>query len=117
LIRSRNRMHIKTVSDHDDDTFNPIFVSNKVIKEVKDIVSTYLPGLDDAEMVIRNEHSMETDCEESVSGKTAHEESEDVDRVVVTFTKKVVSARNIHRHYARATLDKNGKLVKLAVSR
>ena len=38
-------------------------------------------------------------------------------RLVVTISKKVQSAEHVHRHFARATLDTQGKVVKLAVSR
>lgn len=83
-------------------------VSEHVIKEVKEAVSTCLPGADMADVNINEEIG-----EKMASGTR---KQKGTDRYVVTLSKHIPYSRTVHRHYARATVQ-NGKIVKLAVSR
>jgi len=89
-------------------------------ERVRAIVSQYLPGMADAECHVRAQHA---GCAEGdhqcptqqlgvklMAGAVA-------ETTVVTFSKQVQDGARRHPHYARLTLDRGGKVLKLAVSR
>lgn len=84
-------------------------VSERVIRQVKDAVASYLPGAEMAEVKIN---------EEVAANKAAKGGGVPLysDRYVVMLSKQIPYSRTVHRHYARATVQ-NGKIVKLVVSR
>jgi hypothetical protein len=89
-------------------------VTDQVMAEVKAAVSGCLPGIETAEVRIHEElGSMPA---EMMKGGRVSKMVKNESRYVVTFSKSVPNARQVHRHYARATIE-NGKMVKLAVSR
>lgn len=112
---------VTTVCDRSASTTD---IPSDTVNHVKHIVKRYLPGMEDAEMVMTTEvercsgkgHQCPTaQLEPSPQAKTVPE------RKVVTLSKEYEIPQNgsktIHRHYARVTFDKGGKMVKLAVSR
>jgi hypothetical protein len=88
-----------------------------VVKQVKGIVKEYLPGMNDAKIILSHEH---TECTghncptHQIGAKGVHRHPS---RSVVTLSKHIEQGSNKHPHYARITLNKDGKMVKLAVSR
>ena len=74
------------------------------------MVREYLPGIEYAEVRI-NQQKVRQDKSAPASGATYP------DRVVVSFSKQISLAEQTHKQFARVTLDKQGKIVKLAVSR
>lgn len=122
LPRTRTHFEVKTVSDKPEEGAERISIPKEVIRQVKTAVEPYLPGLDDAKIIVGQEHFIGDGDQEvsskqgtAVKGKKNTEAEEG--RVVVTISKEVLSLDRLHRHYARATLDNNGKVVKLAISR
>ncbi len=110
---------IKVVCDRAE-TDLPAPVPAEVMAHVKHVVAQYLPGMADATVALAHEKSECHDgghtCPTSQFGaksRPAHAPS----RQVVTLSKRVEQAAHVHRHYARLTLDAQGKLVKLVVSR
>ena len=112
---------MKTVCDRQADPVAPVQVSQAVLKEVKAIVEAYLPGLDEAEFQVNEYYEVR-------EGSTNPTAKGDGDRktisegptragVVVTVTKSFQVAKRTMHQYARVTLNENGKMVKLAVSR
>ena len=88
-------------------------VSAKVIEDVKSVVASCLPGMENAEVRIREElGSAAYATKNGPSPKSASGES----RYVVTMSKSVTNAKSVHRHYVRATVD-HGKVIKVVVSR
>jgi hypothetical protein len=91
---------------------------------VKHVVKRYLPGMEDADMILSTEKNICNgdghQCATAQFGKKVHSEHIN-QRHVVTLSKKLSVSQNngdiVHRHYARVTFDKSGKMVKLAVSR
>jgi hypothetical protein len=119
----RLRVHpvVKTVCDRSGNCIEKTTVSKNVIREVRSIVEQYLPGLDDAKISINHEHR---DCDGKTHvcptaqlGKEVKTKRSSGGRTLVTFSKEVKSVKYTHKHYARATLSEDGKLVKLAISR
>jgi tetratricopeptide (TPR) repeat protein len=109
LLRLKERQVMKTVVDGQElDAQQALSSPTQVMKEIKMILEPYLPGLDDVEV-----HMLEQRMR--VNGKDAKNVSEE--NIVVTVSKEVHMSHHIHRHYARVTLNKQGKMVKLAISR
>lgn len=119
--------HLKTVCDrsHEQGASEP--VPEDIQEFVKSVVSQYLPGMADAHLTMSMEHM---DCEANHpichSGGSSSQKSQEgpgsrqgfqLARKVITLSKEVPNTAHIHHHYARLTLDAQGKLVKLVVSR
>lgn len=118
------------------DSLSPI--PAETLAEVKHIVQQYLPGMQDAQVRLTHEHANcpggNHTCPTSQLGRTSRAPRQPA-RSVVTLSKQIIhakktaphdpesdseagaAARHIHWHYARLTLDQEGKIVKLAVSR
>ncbi|MEW6718795.1 MAG: hypothetical protein AB1345_15010 [Chloroflexota bacterium] len=115
----RTPLEVKTVCDRTNRGTKGV-VSKKVLTQVKNIVEHYLPGAQDAEVTISEEHvecqGRGHTCPTSQMGHQAYP-GHTPNRKVITLHTKVTQAKTVHRHYARVTVDKQGKIVKLAVSR
>jgi len=87
---------------------------------VKSIVSQYLPGLADASTRVHAQHygcdGRDHACLAAHLGVKAASPA-GRDTVVVTLTKQAGGSGQKHIHFARLTLDADGKVLKLAVSR
>lgn len=104
---------VKTISDTPVLDQQTEKVAPKMIAQAKNLVKEYLPGIEYAEVRVRNQQ-----INGSVSGKFSKTSSQNASgRVVVSFSKQVTQAEKIHRQFARVTLDKEGKMIKLVVSR
>lgn len=98
----------------------------KTLEQVKLIVEQYLPGMSDAKVKFSRTHTTNSGTGSSSNGSYNTSKSKMgsvVGRNVVTLSKHVKKSSSqdnegcIHHHYARLTVDENGKLLKLAVSR
>jgi hypothetical protein len=111
---------VKIVCDRPDTPGTSEPISTDVIAHIKNIVSQYLPGMQGAQLVLSHEHN-DCDCKghncptSQLGQKTRPEH--DPQRSVVTLSKSIKQAHHTHQRYARLTLDKQGKIVKIAVSR
>lgn len=89
-------------------------------ERIRAIVSQYLPGMADAECHVRAQHAGCSDanhqCPTQQIGLKALE-GPGAGTTVVTFSKQITDGARRHPHYARLTLDRGGKVLKLAVSR
>jgi hypothetical protein len=120
-ISRQTPAQVKTVCDRSNLTTD---IPSATLMHVKHVVKRYLPGMEDAEMILSTEKGTcsgdDHQCATAQFGKKVHSENLG-QRHVVTLSKKFEvpksSGKTVHRHYARVTFDKNGKLVKLAVSR
>lgn len=90
------------------------------MEKIDSIVSKYLPGMKSAVCTIHHQHVV---CQESdhfcpTQKFSTHSKSPQQNgTMVVTLSKQIISEDRRHPHYARLTLDKHGKVLKLAVSR
>jgi hypothetical protein len=119
---------IKTICDRTLTPNQPEVIPEDVMLHVKRIVHQYLPGMENADLCLSHEHAgcccKGHTCPTGQLGSKTHPE-EAPDRSVITLSKSVSvehgigkeRAKHIHKTYARLTLDKEGKVVKLAVSR
>lgn len=120
FARSKEKVSVLTVSDNGDQSHVEKVVPVEILREVKEVVEDYLPGLSDAEIQVRRQEvpmviSSQGERFPDPAAKVQSEQSEE--QVLVTMKKQVTVAHHVHHHFARVTLDPNGKMVKLAVSR
>ena len=107
---------VKTISDSSLPEKVAEGADPKMIAQAKNLVKAYLPGIEYAEVRIRNQQV--PGWELQMSGKRKNRAKTEMNgQVVVSFSKQVTLREKIHKQYARVTLDKTGKMVKLAVSR
>ncbi len=95
-------------------------ISPEKIRKVKDLVESYLPGINQVHVVVSKQVLANGDKVRDgadIQQKEKQMSKSGTGRTVITISKQVKSFNNIHHHYARATLDKTGKMIKLAVSR
>ncbi len=102
---------IKTVSDREAIGTKEM-ISDEIINQVKAAVDEYLPGLHDAEMNIRFRQGITLD-----NGSKKRQPKVTPQSTIVTMSKRIEAACYCHTHYARMTLDRQGKVVKLSMSR
>ncbi len=79
----------------------------QTLAEVKSVVAQYLPGMEDAEVRAARARVLPVGAKATGGGRST----------VVTLSKVIHGKRYAHPHYARATLDGQGKVIKLAISR
>ena len=121
VTRSLEQPEVTLVCDLNEERLDSgLHVSDEVLAQVKDIVEPYLPGIDKAQVRICQQQAAcegeEHRCTVSELGQKVHH-LEKSDNVVVTISKEVQMAEHSHKHFARITLDAQGKMVKMAVSR
>ena len=111
---------VKTVCDRSEKTSNPEPIPDEVMIHVKQVVAQYLPGMQGAQVMLSREH-LECDCDghDCPTAQLGQKSRPDAppERRVVTLSKSIPFEKKFHPTYARLTLDKQGKVVKLAVSR
>lgn len=95
-------------------------VSADTLEYVKHVVKQYLPGMQDAQysfnqMHMRCEGGNHTCPTSQFNNKARPQKS--IERNVITLRKQVTGSKLVHNHYARLTLNKQGKIIKMAVSR
>jgi hypothetical protein len=116
---NREKVHVmaKTVSDVMDEESTPVQIPQDVLNRTKDMVKEYLPGIDFAHIQVSRQVLHAASNQHVVPGVHSGRTSKQTNRTVVTFSKQVDTADQSHHQYARVTLDPQGKVVKLAVSR
>ena len=111
VIRLKKNPNVKTISEKPVEIGEDSPLSFKVLDDVKGRLSSYLPGIETAEIRITSQDS-------GVAGMKAGAKGSDYNHCyVVTLSKQVPFAKSIHRHFARATVSTDGRVIKLAVSR
>jgi hypothetical protein len=113
LLRARAHPVVKTISDRDGEDLAPQPVPEPVLKQVKQIVAEYLPGLENGEVTLCQQEIGANGRADKPCSKNATPEN---DRMVVTVHKEVQMGMRVHHQVARVTLAR-GKMVKLAMTR
>jgi len=95
-------------------------VPPEVVRYVKHVVAQYLPGMEDANFHFSREHARCSGSGHQCPTGQLHAKAKpgrQPNRSLVTLSKHVEDDNCVHSHYARLTLDDEGRLVKLVVSR
>ncbi|RME08248.1 MAG: hypothetical protein D6803_01700 [Anaerolineae bacterium] len=109
---------VKTVCDLNTHPDEGEPIPDEILETVRQAVAHYLPGMEKARITLCREH---LDCEghSCPSGQLGAKTRPDSPprRKVVVLSQKRHDAYRVHPTFARLTLDEEGKVVKLAVSR
>ena len=93
----------------------------EMVEQIKAAVARYLPGMQDSHMSVARSHAdcQGTDhtCPTAQLSKHGKSRPAAPATTVVTLSKTVRSSARLHSHYARVTLDAQGTVIKVAVSR
>ncbi|GAP06635.1 peptidase family C25 [Anaerolinea thermolimosa] len=111
-LRLKKHPKITVVNEKPVESGEPGPLSFKVLEDVKQKLAGYLPGIDTAEIHIAAQSGSDAPALSKGSKGIPHGKC-----YVVTVSKQVPWAKTVHRHYARATVAADGKVIKLAVSR
>jgi len=107
LREERPPVTIHTINDSNTTQAHTRPIPPTVMAQVKHVVAHYLPGMSDADARLSRERLA------SPAGAKSHTSGHQV----ITLRKSLDQESLQHWQYARLTLDRSGKLVKLAVSR
>jgi hypothetical protein len=97
-------------------------VTPELVAQIKGVVAQYLPGMNDAALRVTHTHAQcpggDHQCPTAQLGKLGKNKAAATPHTtVVTLSKTFRVLSRAHPHYARVTLDAQGTVVKLAVSR
>lgn len=113
---------VKTVCDLDGEIDIDAGLSKKEKEYIRHVVARYLPGMQDASVDVRSQQATCQQCDKNCP--TSHLRSKHVlpaeppnGRRLVILSKTIAGSHQLHTQIARMTLDPDGKLVKLVVSR
>ena len=118
IPRDGHEIDIKAVSDQDGALTKTPRISKEVSANLNEMLNSYLPSIDSASMKVR-EHKIRINKVIHADGaKTGSQTvSEYAVRTQVMYSQKTKVARHTHEQFARVTLDEDGKVIKLAISR
>lgn len=122
---------VKVACEHGEDNSGPIVITAETFSYVRNLVAQYLPGMRDASLKIKKERmACETTCkhclgaQSSTIGAKSMSTRKDIEaaeqspkRQVVILSKQISGSDHVHSQIARMTLDEQGKMVRLVVSR
>jgi hypothetical protein len=123
---------VVTVCDRQEESVASHPIPAEVVTSVRQVVAQYLPGMSDAKLALADEREVcqgishtcptsqlsakgtgvKTKAAVAKNGKVAKHAHR-----LVTLCKQTSDAQGVHQEYARLTLDAQGNLVKLVVSR
>ena len=115
-LRSRDLIKINTISDKNGKERKEPRLSGEILNNVKNILKEYLPGIENAEVNIRHHQIPQTHIS-SEYGSISKLSNISPNRVMISYYRPIIFQKFTHYQYARVTLDDQGKMIKLVVSR
>ena len=116
--RNGSGVEVKAVSDQDGTLAKSSRIPQDVSANLNEVLKSYLPGLDNASMKVREHKIRVSKIINSPSGrKTSELEETLTQRTQIMYSQKTKVSHHTHEQFARVTLDEGGKVIKLAVSR
>ncbi len=91
-----------------------------MLSKVRSIVACYLPGMSDAQCRIHSQRHTCNGKDHLCPTYQLHmnkSPNNGYETLVVTLTKHITAGPHRHPYFARLTLDQEGKILKLAISR
>jgi hypothetical protein len=107
---------IKTICDIEGQVNQKPEINEETLNMVKSTLKPYLPGIDQAIVKI-NRMQIGVDRDFRGHGATDLQLKTIKDKYVMTLQNAVVLNKSKYIHIARVTVDKNGKMIKMAISR
>ena len=118
LIREDEKIieSYQIVRDQDLDAVAVPKVSSEVLMNIKEVVKEYLPGIENADLDIREKQMKVINKVRDAKGAVSMQ-SQNVGRVFLTYKKSFQVRNKTLRQYTRITLDDHGKMIKFSVSK
>ena len=124
-IRPKSQPDVMTMCDCENLEPVKLEISKEKLLEVKGIVEQYLPGFSEASVHVSQQQLFITTQATSDKKKQAQNQAvrqygkkvNGKEQMVLTFHKEILSTHKVHHHYARAKVNEQGKIIKLAISR
>jgi hypothetical protein len=119
VLRTRETPQLKTVQEQADEIM-PNTLPLETIETVKEAVAKYLPGMTDARMRLSHifPESPEQPAKSADPKPTPKRYSSDsLSRQIITLHKQIQSKSITHEIIARFTIDDQGDIIKMTVSR
>ena len=91
-------------------------ISADILSNVKEVVKEYLPGIEGADLSIREKQMKILHAVKNAKGAVTIQDQLS-NRVFLTYTKSFPVRNNQIKQYTRVTLDDHGKMIKLSVSK
>jgi hypothetical protein len=111
---------IITICDRVDDPGTSEPIPKEYLVNVKKVVEQYLPGMLNATLSMSHNHSKCSSPGHNCPTSQIGNHSKGVPfppRHVITLSKQIQQSQRLHESYARLTIDDDGKILKVAVSR
>ncbi len=105
------------VNDNDGILGTQDFSQQSLTKDIKEVLDSYLPGLETAKMRVRKQ---KVKLEKMLDGNNSLKigSNLDVKNITQIMYEKTISVNKLdHLQFARVTIDEAGKVIKLAISR
>jgi len=114
---TNNEIH--TFTDQDGIKVSASKVSSKLTEDITEMLQSYIPGLENAEIKVKKHKINIQKTLNAGSGRSGkiNTNLEIKQLTQVLYKKSIFSEKRRHTQYARVTMDENGKILKLAVSR
>ncbi len=106
----------QVVRDQDLDAVAVPKVSTEVLMNIKEVVKEYLPGIESADLDIREKQMKVMNKVHDAKGAITMQ-SQTAGRVFLTYKKSFQVNKKTLRQYTRITLDDRGKMIKFSVSK
>jgi hypothetical protein len=117
LAREKDHPQVKTVVDQAYDNTKSTSVSAAAIAKAKESVKEYLPGIEFAEVRVSRQHVRIDNQRYPTSSVAKANGNRQSSRTVVSFSKQITFDQHVHKQFARVTLDQQGKVIKMAISK
>lgn len=106
----------QVVRDQDLDAVAVPKVSSEILMNIKEVVKEYLPGIESADLDIREKQMKVVNLVRDAKGAVSTQ-SQTAGRVFLTYKKNFQVHNKTLRQYTRITLDDRGKMIKFSVSK
>ncbi len=106
----------QVIRDQDLDTVAVPKVSSDILMNIKEVVKEYLPGIESAELSIREKQMKVINMVRDAKGAVTMER-QTAGRVFLTYKKSFQIQNKTLKQFTRVTLDDRGKMIKFSVSK
>jgi hypothetical protein len=120
ILRPLEKPEIHTVCEKLDAGSVELPMTEETLRTVKRVVRQYLPGIGNAQVSINAVHPGCKGKGHNCPSAQLHLHQKSIsagEKQVVVISKQIQNATEVHYQFARLTLDRRGKIVKLSVSR
>jgi len=106
----------QVVRDQDLDAVAVPKISSEILMNIKEVVKEYLPGIESADLSIREKQMKVINMVRDAKG-TITAQNQTAGRVFLTYSKSFQVHNKTLKQFTRVTLDDRGKMIKFSVSK